>query len=133
MTTSKLIECIREVDNFKKMNQTTHKNFFEGCGSKISDAINEEFLKRFLAPIFILIIGLTSSLVITSTKDQKNYRMKNFLKFFFGVVIIVVSEVILSSSVKNLNQMIAYFLIPFFIFTSMYFYIFINYKFLKKD
>jgi len=133
MTTSKLIKCVKEVDNFKKMNQTTHKNFFEGCSSRITNAINEEFLKRFLAPIFILIIGLTSSLIIMSSKDQNNYKLKNFFKFFFGVIVIVISEVILSSSIKNLNQMIMYFLIPFSIFISMYFYIFINYKILKKD
>ena len=133
MTTSKLIKCVKEVDNFKKMNQTTHKNFFEGCSSRITSAINEEFLKRFLAPIFILIIGLTSSLIIMSSKDQNNYKLKNFFKFFFGVIVIVISEVILSSSIKNLNQMIAYFLIPFSIFISMYFYIIINYKILKKD
>ena len=133
MTTSKLIKCVKEVDNFKKMNQTTHKNFFEGCSSRITSAINEEFLKRFLAPIFILIIGLTSSLIIMSSKDQNNYKLKNFFIFFFGVIVIVISEVILSSSIKNLNQMIMYFLIPFSIFISMYFYIIINYKILKKD
>ena len=59
--------------------------FFVGCNYRISNAIFEEFLKRFFAPIFIIIIGLTSSLIITSSKDENFYKSKNIFKFLIGV------------------------------------------------
>ena len=133
MNTFKLIKCIKEIESFKKLDQSSsHKNFFDGCSSKISDPIIEEFLKRFLAPIFILIVGLSSSLVITSSKDQKNYKFKNFLKFILGIIFIIISEIILSASIKSANDMILYFFIPIIIFMIIYFYLVLNYKILRK-
>ena len=133
MNTFKLIKCIKEIESFRKLDQSSsHKNFFDGCSSKISDPIIEEFLKRFLAPIFILIVGLSSSLVITSSKDQKNYKFKNFLKFILGIIFIIISEIILSASIKSANDMILYFFIPIIIFMIIYFYLVLNYKILRK-
>ena len=89
MKTFDLIKCVKVIENYRKTNtDNKNKNFFKGCASQISPAISEEFLKRFFAPLFIILIGLSSSLIITSSKDNQNYKLKNFLKIFFRSIFI---------------------------------------------
>ena len=107
----RLLKIIEKLNSDNK-----NKNFFKGCAYQISPAISEEFLKRFFAPIFIILIGLSSSLIITSSKDNQNYKLKNFLKFFLGVFLLIISEISLSSNVENLEKLIIYFFIPVNIF-----------------
>ena len=77
MKTLNLIRCVKIIENYRKLNlDNKNKNFFKGCALQISPAISEEFLKRFFAPIFIILIGLSSSLIITSSKDNQNYKFK---------------------------------------------------------
>ena len=94
MKTFNLIRCIKVIENYRKI-KTDNKNkiFFKGCVFGISPAISEEFLKRFFAPLFIILIGLSSSLIITSSKDNQNYKLKNFLKFFLGIFLLIISEI----------------------------------------
>ena len=134
MNTINLIKCINQIEEFrKKDNITNNKNLFKGCNLLISSSIFEEFLKRFLAPIFIILIGLTSSLIITSSKDQSNYRTKNFMKFTLGVLFIVISEIILSLSIKNFNNALVYFFVPVVLFVLIYFYLILNHKNLRSN
>ena len=117
MNTFDLIRCIKEIEEFRKKDKKTFdKSLFKGCNLQISGAILEEFLKRFLAPFFIILIGLTSSLIITSSKDQNNYRTKNFMKFSLGILFIVISEIILSLSIKSFDKAIIYFVLYFIYF-----------------
>jgi lipopolysaccharide export system permease protein len=129
MNTINLIRCIKKIEEFKKIDQITKKkNLFKGCNLQITNSILEEFLKRFLAPIFIILIGLTSSLIITSSKDENSYKTKNFIKFVFGIVLMVISEMILSISMNNINDTILYFFIPIIFFVIIYFYFFLNHR-----
>ncbi len=134
MSTINLIRCIDGIEKFKQKNDTaTSKILFKGCDIKISNSILEEFLKRFLAPIFILLIGLTSSLIITSSKDQNNYKIKNFIIFILGIIFIITSEIILSLSIKNFEDTIIYFSIPIFFFVLIYFYLFFSFKKIRSS
>ena len=134
MNTINLIKCIMGIEEFKEKNKIIiNKSLFKGCNIEISSSILEEFLKRFLSPIFILLIGLTSSLIITSSKDQNNYKLKNFVIFFFGTVFIIISEIILSLSIKDFEDTIIYFFIPITLFVLIYFYIFFTHKNLRSN
>ena len=115
----------------KKNTENKNKNFFKGCATQISPAISEEFLKRFFAPIFIILIGLSSSLIITSSKDNQNYKLSNFFKFFLGIFILIVSEILLSSNVKTLNELIIYFFIPIVFFLIIYSFLLSNLRYEK--
>ena len=134
MNTINLLRCIKTIEDFRKIDQiTTNKSLFKGCNLQITSSILEEFLKRFLAPLFIIIIGLVSSLIITSSKDQNNYKTKNFIKFVLGIILMVISEMILSFSMKNINDTVLYFFIPMLLFVFIYFYFYLNHKTLKGN
>ena len=125
---------MNEINNFKKKNDSIkEKFFFTGCDLKISPAILEEFLKRFFSPLFIILIGLSSSFIITSSKDQNSYKIKNSLKFIFGVILILISEISLTYSGINIQNVMFYFFIPIFFFSIMYFYLFLNFKILRRE
>ena len=132
MKTFDLIRCIQVIDDYRKIESNEKsKNFFKGCAFQIAPAISEEFLKRFFAPIFIILIGLSSSLIITSSKDNRNYRIKNFLKFFLGIFLLIISEITLSSTIENLEKLIIYFFIPIIFFIIIYGYLIFNLRFRK--
>ena len=132
MKTFDVIRCIRVIENYKKTNRDNeNKNFFKGCASQIFPAISEEFLKRFYAPIFIILLGLSSSLIITSSKDNRNYKFKNFLKFFLGILLLIISEISLSSNVENLDKLIFYFFIPITFFFIIYIFLYYSLSFKK--
>ncbi len=134
MNTLNLIKCVKTINEYSKLNPSIeNKNFFTGCNYQITDAITEEFLKRFFAPFFIIILGLSSSMIITSSKDNNNYRFKNFLKFILGISIIIVSEISLSSSIQNVNSMISYFLIPLILFFIIYIGLYYNLKYIRSN
>ena len=133
MSTINLLKCINDIEKFKKLDQTTiNKSLFKGCNLQITSSILEEFLKRFLAPMFIILIGLTSSLIITSSKDQNNYKTKNFIKFILGIIFILISEVILSLSMNSIEDTVLYFFVPVLFFIIIYFYFFLNQKILNR-
>tara|TARA_X000001036_G_C20550288_1_gene754094 strand:- start:140 stop:1072 length:933 start_codon:yes stop_codon:yes gene_type:complete len=127
MTTLNLIKCLKTIEEFKKKNNTVFdKNFFIGCNLQISSALLEEFLKRFFAPIFIILVGLSSSLIIFANKDQKLYRLKNFLNFFMGIIFIIISEISLRYSGLSTNNMIIYFMVPLLFFFIIYSFVYLN-------
>ncbi len=132
MKTFELIKCINVIENYRKTEpKQKNKNFFKGCAYQISPAISEEFLKRFFAPLFIILIGLSSTLIITSSKDNQNYKLRNFFKFFLGVFLLIISEISLSSNVESLEKLIIYFLIPVTIFFIIYSFLYFNLRFKK--
>ena len=132
MKTLDLIKCVKVLEDYRITNlNNKNKNFFKGCASQISPAISEEFLKRFFAPLFIILVGLSSSLIITSSKDNQNYKLKNFFKFFLGIFLLIISEILLSSNVEGLEKLIIYFFIPIISFIIIYMFLLFNLKFEK--
>ncbi len=134
MKTYDLIRCIQIIENYRKSElNEKNKNFFKGCAFEISPAISEEFLKRFFAPIFIILIGLTSSLIIISSKDNQNYKLKNFFKFFLGTSLLIISEISLSNTIENLEKLINYFFIPILLFLVIYGYLYLSLKYQRGN
>tara|TARA_B100001093_G_scaffold516703_2_gene596106 strand:- start:895 stop:1833 length:939 start_codon:yes stop_codon:yes gene_type:complete len=127
MGSLKLITCLKIINEFKKLNEPVKdKNFFIGCNLEILGPLTEEFLKRFFSPIFVILIGLSSSLIVMSSKDEKSYKFKNFITFCTGIIFIIISEISLRYSGLSLNNMVIYFLIPLIIFFTIYAYIFFH-------
>ena len=122
-----LIKCINLINEFRKIDKTTkNKMFYVGCDVEILDAILEEFLKRFFSPLFIILIGLSSSLVVMSSKNENSYKLRNIFYFCLGIFFIVVSELSLRYSGVEINYLIVHFSIPLLFFILIYLYIYFN-------
>ena len=124
MSSLNLIKCITRIEKFENAKNIDQKNFFVGCNTEISIPILEEFLKRFFSPIFIILIGLSSSLVVLSSKHEKFYKLKNILIFCLGIILIMISEISLRYSGLSISNMLTYFFIPILLFTLIYMYIY---------
>ena len=133
MNSLNLLKCINLIDKFENEYNNNQKIFFAGCNTEIAVAILEEFLKRFFSPIFIILIGLCSSLVIMSSKHEKFYKLKNTLFFFMGITLIIISEISLRYSGLSIKSMIIYFLIPLILYTAIYSFIYFNLQNNKGD
>ena len=132
MTTLNLFKCLNFIKKYEVINETNlDKQFFVGCNNQITVPILEEFLKRFFAPIFIILIGLSSSLIITSSKSEESYRFKNILKFILGVFIIISSEVLMAHSGMNILNIKFYFAVPLIFFLILYSYLYLYFKILS--
>ena len=129
-----LIKCLKLIKEFRKKDSVTNsKLFFAGCDVEIIDAISEEFLKRFFSPVFIILIGLSSSLIIMSSKNESSYRIKNIFYFCLGIFFIIISELSLRYSGTEINNLIVHFLIPLSFFILIYLYIYLNNPKLRRN
>lgn len=128
MNTLSLVKCLIEIKNNQNLFEKNKidKVFFKGCNSKISNAILEEFLKRFFSPIFLLLIGLSSSLIILNNKNDHNAKIKNISIFILGIFFIFASEVGLRSSGKSINNILIYIISPLFMSCLIYLLFFFN-------
>lgn len=118
MNSINLIRCIGKLNRFKNSNKEL--DFFSGCSQIIGSSIIEEFLKRFFGPIFIFLIGLSTSLILIFNKDQKNYRINSSLIFLISILIIIISEILLKYSSSSINNIYIYTLIPVLLFLTIY-------------
>ena len=93
---------------------------FLRCEKSTFENIKEEFIKRFLKPFYLITIGLMCSLMIITSKENKDY---NYFRFFLFIVIflmIVISEVSLRYSTNNEYLMLGIVSLPLIFFLVMY-------------
>lgn len=128
MNSFDLIYCVNKLREFKNVEKKL--NFFLGCSNEIDNSIIEEFLKRFFGPVFVILIGLSSSLILIYNKDQKNYKLRSTVVFLISILIIIISEISLRYSSSSINNIYIYTLIPFLLFILLY--SFLNIKFKKN-
>ena len=120
-----LFHCLKKYINNRKDNSIR-------CGNKNSFLIKdiyEEIYKRVINPAYIIILSLVSSLTILKTKIIKLEKFIKFLIFFFGFLIIVMSEL----TYKFINYSIEYEIIslslPIILIFIFYCYILIKTNF----
>ena len=79
-----------------------------------------EINKRFGMPIYILLISLISSFLLTSRKDKKIYEYNKYIYFILSFIILVVSEITVRYSGISLNYTLIYYLIPISLLPLIY-------------
>lgn len=131
MSSFNLLKCTIKINNIKFKKKYFEKIELDGCSLNIKNAINEEFLKRFLSPIYIFLISISASLIIFNKKYYRNSKIKNFLIFILGVSFIILAEIILSYASNNFFGLITYLILPLFLFIIIYFTILIKNKSLE--
>lgn len=128
MNSINLLRCILKINKIMNEKNNINKIDIIGCDQKITNAINEEFLKRFLSPIYIFLISIIASLIIFNNKNYNNFRFINFLVFTLGISFIILSEITLSYTSNSILGLLSYLMTPLILFVIIYLIILIKNK-----
>ena len=120
---------------YRYMNRISEfKAKFLRCDEGKMDEIKQETLKRFYKPIYIPVIGLICCLLLTISKENRNYNRLKFFLFLFGFFIVVISEISLRFSTYNTFGFLFFILFPILAFLGTYaFFLFSKYNYRSKS
>ncbi len=120
ISSDEIIECL--VSYYKKNKNYTKRNFV--CSKNSIQSVNKEFFRRFLNPIYILLVTFIAASLVLKSKDEKNYSKFKYFIFILGITTIVLSEV--SAEYLNFDNIVSSILIaiPFFLGLLFYFTLF---------
>ena len=79
-----------------------------------------EINKRFGMPIFIPLISLVCSFLLSSRKDKKIYNYNKYIYFFTGFIILSLSEIIVRYSGISWTHTFVYYLLPLIMLPIFY-------------
>ena len=129
--TIKHINCIKKYFKKDLTFNSKQKNYINhNCSKDTLDNLFQEMYKRFVTPLYIPILILTSLFLIIFPKENKLYKKSRYLIFCMGIFIIILSEIasrfVTDNFINNLNILI----VPICIFIIFY----ISFRiFIKKN
>jgi len=91
--------------------------------------IKIEFNKRFGMPIFIPLISLICSFLLSSRRDKKTYPYNKYIYFFICFIILVLSEILVRYSGVSWNYTALYYLLPLLLMPLLYFSLIRKFKY----
>ncbi len=100
-----------EISTFDLFKNLKNKDYTQNI-----DTINE-LNNRIINPLFIPSLTILAFLLMTTSKEYINKTALKIIIFFFGVLIIVISEFLLNISSKKINIIILLYIAPFFFLT----------------
>ena len=115
-TTLDLIKCIYYFEN----NNYFFSSIKFNCDKDNLNNVLQEVSKRFIKPLYILIITLISSFIVLKSKDESNSNLYKSTLFFLGIIFLTVSE-ITSVSIKYYSyNKILFISLPFLLILFSY-------------
>ena len=97
------------------------KNYIDhNCSIDTLDSLFQELYKRFIVPLFIPILILSSLFLIIFPKENKLYKKSRYLIFGNGIFIIILSEIISRFVTDNFVNNLNILFIPICIFIILY-------------
>lgn len=112
-----LIQCLKFLINDIK---TNYKVEDFNCQINFLTHLKKELLKRIYLPIYIILIGLTGSLLILRSKDSHNYSSFKIKIFLMGIVFLVISDISLNFSTNSSLYTLMFLIIPIISFFIIY-------------
>ena len=91
--------------------------------------IKIEFNKRFGMPIFIPLISLICSFLLSSRRDKKTYSYNKYIYFFICFIILVSAEILVRYSGVSWNYTASYYLLPLLLMPLLYFFLIRKFKY----
>ena len=128
ISSNKLIKCILI---FYKSNKFTTD--VENCSSKNFYNILKEFYKRFIIPLYIIILSLIPFFLILLSKESQNYNRIRLLTFLVGFAVIIFSETTIKFISSSIIQNIILSIIPIFLFFLIYIFFYFKFKMKFKN
>ncbi len=117
--TKNLLTCIFKLNEDENYYMATD---YLVCDKNLKVSIKEEIFKRIFKPLFIPVTILIASIMILFNKDYFKYSRIQYIVFTFGILIIIISE-ILSRWVESNNSFAIFLLVPLIIFILNYIFI----------
>ncbi len=117
LSTKNLLFC------FYNYNLSSNYNREHICFNRKIKSISQELFKRFVMPFYILILSLISSSLII--KPKKNFLSKyhKFIIFFYGFLLIVISQVSFKFIAQSQNLDLVVVLSPIIFILICYFFL----------
>ena len=127
ISSKNLLKCMV---NFYKSNKFTQE--VDNCSSKNFHNILKEFYKRFIIPIYIILLSLIPLIIIIFSKENPSYQKIRLFTFLIGFSIIIFSETtikfISNSTIKNIGLSVVPLALIFSIYVFFYFKFKANFK-----
>ena len=120
---------IQEINSVRLLkclsNYYLNKNFIKNnlCKNRKIESISEEMFKRFIGPLYILILSLLSSSLILKSKNSFYSKYNKFIIFFLGFLIVIFSQISFKFITQSIN-------LDLFVISSPILFIFFYYFFL---
>jgi len=121
-STLKILKCIKNNNVSNSMHNCTNskKSFMD---TKI------EINKRFGMPIFIPLISLVCSFLLSSRRDKKTYKYNKYIYIFIGFAILVMAEISVRYSGISWSHTVFYYLFPLLMVPLFYLFLIRKFKY----
>ena len=120
--TDEHLECVKKYYNKDLKFNTKQVGYINhNCSKDTLDNLFQELYKRFVVPLYIPILILTSLFLILFAKENKLYQKFRVTIFIFGFSLIIISETLLRFIKSDIYYNFKIILIPFIIFLLLYF------------
>ena len=121
-STLKILKCIKNNNTSADMHNCTRtkKSFMD---TKI------EMNKRFGMPIFIPLISLVCSFLLSSRKDKKIYNYNKYIYFFISFSILILAEILVRYSGISWSHTAVYYFFPLLMLPLFYFNLIRKFKY----
>ena len=121
-----LLNCFKFFEN--KFDKYLNKDSrVENCEPTKSE-IREEINKRFSTPIYIPLLTILLSFIISVSKENKNYKFKIGTIIFITFIFLIISEISIRYSGASNFKSFLYFLAPIILSPLIYLGLFNKYK-----
>jgi len=131
--TLQILQCTKYLlDNLKKINtefdnKLMMKNI--NCEKSFLESLIQELFKRVYLPFFILLMGLTSSLLVLKSKNASYYSTFKTVIFIIGVLFLIIPKLLINFTGSNYSNNLLFLLFPIFSYFLIYQYIHVKTKF----
>jgi lipopolysaccharide export system permease protein len=127
--TIKHIKCLNNYFNKDfTLNKKQKEYVAHNCSLNTLSNLLQELYKRFIVPLYIPILIITSLLLILISKENIKYNIYKIGIFLLGIFVIIFSEISLKFVGNNLYNNIGLLLLPIIIFLFQYMFFKIKLK-----
>jgi len=98
------------------------------CNKSTIENVKEEVFKRFYKPVYLLLLSMIACLLFFISKENKKFSLYKYIIFFFGIVVIILSELSLRYASNNIIGFYFFITFPLFSILSLYIFSFIKSK-----
>ena len=117
IATINLFKCFNFLIKTNNSN-TIIKNL--NCNSDFLKNIYQELYKRIYLPIYVVLLGLISSLILLKSKNTKGYFLFKIKIFLMGIFFIIISDILLNFTGRKITNDLIYIMIPILSFFTIY-------------